>query len=214
MFGKESFEAAARDHSESTPTKVLLQNFQHFQNLYEIMKTHIVPGKATYFMNGATYAFDRAILHKQEVAFRIGSVSNHALVFGSYCGHTLLILLASNPFLRITCVDNAPYSTDVVTYLNEHFQNRTTLLFSSSDSIKLFSDNIFDAVFMDADHTFQLCIQFNEVKRVALQGAFIIFDGYEQVKPIVDSWISDKILSQTMISRCLWTNIVTNLCKK
>ena len=215
-WGQERLEAAVRDHTESTPAKGILQTFQHFIQLYELMGPHLVRNKPTCLINGQQYMYDRALLHKQEVMFRTGQVSKHALVFGSYCGHTLLILLASNPALKIVCVDNSPYSPAIVHYLNQHFYNRIMLFVGQpKDALNLFADNVFDLVHLDTDATIPLIFHhFQAIQRVAIQGAFIMIDGYEPIKSLIDTWIEHGILSKTMISPCLWTSIVTNLCKK
>ena len=179
-------------------------------------------------MDGQHYIYNRSLLHKQEVLYRTGQVSTKALVFGSYCGHTLLILLASNPALRIVCVDDKPYAPVVVHYLNQHFQNRIMLYVGPhkvgpsspmerqhNDALALFADNVFDLIHLDTELTLPLVVHdFNNLRRVAKQGAFLIFDGYEQIRSLVDTWIANKLLSQTMVSSCLWTTIVTNLCQK
>jgi hypothetical protein len=215
-WGQERLEAATRDHTESTPAKGILQHFQHFIHLYELMGTHLVRNKPTYLINGQHYAYDRSLLHKQEVMYRTGQVSTRALMFGSYCGHALLILLASNPTLNIVCVDNAPYAPSIVNYLNQHFQNRIMLFVGNyKDGLALFADNVFDLVHLDTDATVPLVFHnFQDIQRVAIQGAFIMVDGYDQIRSLIDTWIEHKILNKTMVSPPLWTSIVTNLCKK
>jgi len=217
MFGQESLESAVRDHSESTPARTLLQNFQHFIALHTIVEPTRIEGKPTCISNGNTYAFDRAILHKQEVLFRVGSVSKRALVFGAYLGHAVLLLLISNPKLHIILVEPDPSvrASEIVQYLELHFPHRMTLYsWDFSETLAHLPNLAFDFVYMDRDYTYPLITNhMDELFRVSRQGAFYMMDGYDMVKPTIDFWIRQERMNQVMISQCLWTSIVTNLCK-
>jgi hypothetical protein len=217
MFGQESLEAAVRDHSESTPARTLLQNFQHFIGLYNIVEPTLIEGKPTCIINGHTYAFERAILHKQEVLFRVGSASKRALVIGAYLGHAVLMLLISNPKLHITLVEDDPAvrAPEIIQYLQEHFPHRITLYtWGIANTLAHLPDRAFDLVYMDRDYSYPLIANYmNELFRLSRQGAFYVIDGYEMVKPTIDNWIAQGRMNKVMVSPCLWTSIVTNLCK-
>jgi len=217
MFGKESLEAAVRDHSESTPARTLLQHFHHFIGLYNIVESTRIQDKPTCIINGHTYAFERAILHKQEVLFRVGSVSKRALVIGAYLGHAVLMLLISNPKLHITLVDHDPdvRAPEILQYLQEHFPHRITLYtWDIVNTLAHLADAAYDLVYMDRDYSYPLITNhMNELVRLSRQGAFYVIDGYEMVKPVIDNWINQGRMNKVMVSPCLWTSIVTNLCK-
>jgi hypothetical protein len=217
MFGQQSLEAAVRDHSESTPARTLLQNFHHFIGLYNIVESTRIQGKPTCIINGDTYAFERAILHKQEVLFRVGSVSKRALVIGAYLGHAVLMLLISNPKLHITLVEDDPAmkASMIVQYLEEYFPHRITFYtWGITDTLAHLPDSAYDLVYMERDYSYPLITShISSLLRLSRQGAFYVIDGYEMVKPTIDSWIAQGRMSKVMISQCLWTSIVTNLCK-
>ena len=229
MFGRHSLESAVRDHSESTPARTLLQNFHHFTNLYAIVEPTRIQGKPTCIINGDTnppssgqtptgwYAFERAILHKQEVLFRVGSVSKRALVIGAYLGHAVLILLISNPKLHITLVEDDPSvrASEIVQYLQEHFPHRITLYnWGIEDTLAHLPNAAYDLMYMDRDYTYPVITShMASLTRLSRQGAFFVIDGYEMVKPVIDSWIHQGRMNKVMLSQCLWTSIVTNLCK-
>jgi hypothetical protein len=215
MFGKHHLEAAVRDHPESVPAKVLLENFHHFVAIRDVAGGWI-PGWGSYMFNGQTYEYQRATLKKQEALFRVGQVSKNLLEVGVYLGHSLLILLASNPTLQITCIDNdTRYSPKVVEYLNQHFGNRLT--FIAGDAVEIMRTlptDSFDAIHIDADHTAAAVeAQFVEARRLAICGASIVFDDYEATRPSIDAWIGQGVLRHVTTPWCLWTNIVTNLLK-
>lgn len=130
MFGREILEQAVSHHPESVPARVLLENFHHFEAIHGVLKGQWIDGWGSYMFDGRTYRYQRETLKKQEALFRCGSGSSsssgsavHVLEVGVYVGHSLLILLVSNPLLRITCIDiDSRYSPLVVDYLNRHLQ--------------------------------------------------------------------------------------------
>ena len=218
MFGQESLESAVRDHRESIPAKHLLDNFRHFIALHALVGDTRVQGKPSYLINGDAYIYERALLHKQEVLFRVGATSKHALLIGAYLGHALLLLLISKPTLHVTLLEddvsvNAPA---IVTYFQEHFPNRVTFYPGSVTSMfEHLPDHTFDMIHINQEHTYALITeQLSNIERVSQPGTYLVLDGYEDVQSLVDAWIADKTLNYVMISRCLWTCIVANLCKK
>lgn len=217
MFGRESLEAAVKDHPESTPAKVLLDNFHHYEALHTVLNGEWIYGWGSYMFFGDVYTYQREMLKKQEALFRVGQVSRHVLEVGVYVGHSLLILLASNPDLKITCIDiDSRYAPKVVDYLNSHFNNRVTFILGDAVEImKTLPDNTYDCVHIDADHVIPaVTAQFTEARRLATLGAFIVFDDYEALRPAIDGWIDEKILNHVFTPWCLYTNIITNLLKK
>ena len=217
MFGREILEAAVRDHPESVPAKALLDNFHHYEAIHTVLNGKWIDGWGSYMFNGQEYKYQRETLKKQEALFRVGQVSRHILEVGVYVGHSLLILLASNPNLKITCIDiDSRYSPKVVDYLNSQFNNRVTFILGDAIEImKTLPENTYDAVHIDADHNIPaVTAQFNEARRLAKNGAFFVFDDYEALRPAIDGWISENILHHVFTPWCLWTNVVTNLLKK
>ena len=214
MYGREILEAAVRDHPESEPARVLLENFHHFEAIYNVLEGKWIDGWGSYMFNGLSYVYQRETLKKQEVLFRVGKEVNNILEVGVYVGHSLLILLASNPNLKITCIDiDGRYSPKVVDYLNKHFNNRVTFILGDAvTSMKLLAPSQFDMIHIDADHVIPaVTAQFQEARRLAQPRATIVFDDYEALRPAIDGWINDGILTHVNTPWCLWTNIVTTL---
>jgi predicted O-methyltransferase YrrM len=153
-------------------------------------------------------------LKKQEALFKVGQKASHLLEIGVYLGHSLLILLVSNPTLRITCIDNdARYSPKAVEYLNQHFGNRITFhLGDASEVLKTLPSDEYDAIHIDADHTHEAVrSHFIHSLPLAKKNALIVFDDYEATQSLIDKFIADKVLTIVDLPRCLWTNIVTQL---
>lgn len=213
-FGRSILEAAVRDHPESEPARVLLDNFHHFVGLYTALGGEFQNGWGSYMFNGQRYQYQRETLKKQEHLFRVGQKSECVLEVGVYVGHSLLILLLSNPNLRITCVDcEDRFARRAVDYLNEHFGRRITFLCGRAEDVLPRTElRIFDCVHIDADHNDDAVRrQFQITRKLATKDAFFVFDDYEAVRSVVDDWISRGILEHVSTPGCLWTNCITRL---
>ena len=198
--------------SQTEYTQTLLANFHHFVNL----KGGFHRGCGSYMFNGQQYSYQRETLRKQEELFNVGKQVSHVLEIGVYTGHSLLILLLSNPSLRITCVDiENEIPQKAITYLNQHFGNRITFYHGrAEDVLPLFPANTFDMVHIDADHTKEAVTrQFNACIPLAMHRAFFVFDDYEAVKSVVDEWMSCGLLEHVVTPWCLWTNCITRINK-
>jgi len=214
MYGREILEAAVRDHPESEPAKVLLENFHHFEAIYKVLDGKWIDGWGSYMFNGQQYKYQRETLKKQEALFRVGKTVKNVLEVGVYVGHSLLILLASNPTLKITCIDiDGRYSPKVVDYLNTHFGNRVTFILGDAVvAMKQLNSSEYDMIHIDADHNLPaVTAQFYEARRVAQPNATVVFDDYEALRPAIDGWIAEGVLKHVYTPWCLWTNVVTTL---
>ena len=211
--GKDKLKAAVHDHPESETAKVLLDNFHHFEEIYQIVGGKWENGWGSYLFDGCSYSYQRATLKKQEALFNVGKRSTLVLEIGVYLGHSLLILLVSNPNLRITCIDNDErFAPKVVSYLNSVFNNRITFYLGNAIDILPTLTESFDTIHIDADHTIDAVrSQFQLSIPHATPNAFIVFDDYEAVRPIIDEWITKNVLTHITTPWCLWTNIVTRL---
>lgn len=222
MFGREILEQAVSHHPESVTARVLLENFHHFEAIHGVLKGQWIEGWGSYMFDGRNYRYQRETLKKQEALFRVGAAAGTAtagtaarvLEVGVYVGHSLLILLLSNPTLRITCIDcDKRYSPLVVDYLNQHFGDRVDFILGDAvEAMKRLPAGTFDVVHIDADHVIPaVTAQFAEARRLARAGATVVFDDYEALRPAIDDWISTGVLQVVETPWCLWTNIVTRL---
>jgi hypothetical protein len=212
-YGRSILEAAVSDHPESVPARVMLENFHHFVAL----NNGFHRGCGSYLFDGQTYRYQRETLKKQEHLFYVGQQANRVLEIGVYVGHSLLILLLSNPTLRITCIDNdSSFSPQAVEYLNKHFNDRIVFYYGSAeDVLRNESLGTFDCIHIDADHNeVAVAGQFNLSLKFAQPNAMYVFDDYEALRPLIDTWMSDGTLSHVFTPWCLWTNVITRLNNK
>ena len=219
-YGRGILELAVKNHPESETAQVLLANFHHFIGIYKAVEKKFWQGCGSYMFNGQQYIYQRETLKKQEALFNAGKNENvkRVLEIGVYLGHSLLILLCSNPNLIIDCIDiDGQFSPKAVEYLNKHFGNRVNfMLGSANEKIPELYKNMdtgYNLIHIDADHYVHAVIeQFNLIKPLAVCGGYIIFDDYEAVRECIDNWIKEGILEHIFTPWCLWTNIVTKLC--
>ena len=192
-------------------TEALLANFHHFIALGE--KFH--GGCGSYMFDGQSYVYQAATLKKQEALYAVGKNSTRVLEIGVYLGHSLLILLLSNPSLEIVCVDNDPaFSPTAVGYLNKHFGNRVSFYLGSSERVLSTPDvlGLFDCIHIDADHQeAPVRREFELTKPVAKPGAYFVFDDYEALRRLIDGWIESGELLHIDTPYCLWTNVIARL---
>jgi O-methyltransferase len=196
-------------------TRALHDSFHHFVGLYEAVGKRFHRGCGSYLFDGQQYAYQAATLKKQEALFAVGQSSSRVLEVGVYLGHSLLILLLSNPTLQITCIDNdASFSPAAVAYLNEHFGNRITFHLGTAEAVLARETSLgtFDCVHIDADHTEDaVARQFTLTRPFAAPGATYVFDDYEAVRPRIDGWVQMGMLRHVETPWCLWTNTITRL---
>ena len=206
-FGKRELEEAIAKNPVSFPLNVLYEHFEHFEALG---RNGIDEGNSTYLIDGIHYTYDSGMVKKQETLFRAGQVSKHALQIGCYIGHSLLLLLISNPTLTITVIDpDDAYASSAVEYLNAQFGNRVHFMnTSSAEGMKMLEGNTYDLIHFDNPDDAKL---FYASRRLAKNGTFYIFNHYERVQLFVEELISKTILKAISQPECLFGNKVTYL---
>jgi O-methyltransferase len=194
--------------------QVLQYHFHHFVGLYTAVGKTFHRGCGSYMIDGQTYSYMPQLSKKQQELFNVGKTSTRVLEVGVYLGHSLLILLLSNPTLRITCIDNDPaFSPGAVEYLNKHFGDRITFYLGTAEEVLAREDiGTFDCIHIDADHN-EAAVerQFRLTQKFARPNAFYVFDDYEAVRSLIDSWTRSGPLVHINTPWCLWTNTITRL---
>lgn len=204
-FGRSRLESQA----DSPLKAALLENFHHF---IALGTRGFHGGCGSYLFDGQRYVYQTETLKKQEALFEVGKKVNRVLEVGVYLGHSLLILLLSNPSLQIVCIDNdSRFSPAAVNYLNEHFGNRITFhLGTSEEVIRNNTLGTFGCIHIDADHSVHAVNNDYQItKPLAESPAYFVFDDYEAVRGLIDGWIHSKELTHVETPWCLWTNVIT-----
>jgi hypothetical protein len=94
-----------------------------FWEMHEAAGRHFIGGCGSYlFDGGAVFEYDVRTAPKQQLLARVASEVGSALEIGTYLGHSLLIMLAANPQLRVTTIDlDNTYAAPAVDVLKRHF---------------------------------------------------------------------------------------------
>lgn len=214
MFNREALEKIVEVHPDSFPSRQLLENFHHFQGLYDCLGGRWVHGWGSYLFDGLTYAYEPRMVRKQEELYRYAMTATHALELGVYVGHSLLIMLIANPKLRVTAVDvDSQYAGPAVEYLNRHFGDRVR--FFQGDAVQVMEAlelSSFDLLHIDADHYDAAALaQFQQSLRLAKPRAIYVFDDYDAVQGTVELLVQRGLLEVRIIPNCAWRNCVAQL---
>ena len=149
---------------------------------------------------------------KQELLFnRMKNVKN-VLEIGTYMGHSLLIMLLSNPQLQITCVDiNDEYTLPAINVLNKYFNNAINFIHSDSLSALKKIETKFDFFHIDGHHEndyisneFYLIQKLNNRPDNVLR---VIFDDQCCLGKLQnDIYIKYNVITK-VIPNCSWNNV-------
>jgi hypothetical protein len=134
-------------------TNRLLENKNIFYEIYEACGKKFWEGCGSYLFDGITYKYCDLMYEKQELLYNNVKNVKNVLEIGTYMGHSLLIMLLSNPELKITCIDiSDEYTRPAVTILNKYFNNAITFINSDSLSALKTLDQKFDFFHIDGNH--------------------------------------------------------------
>ena len=134
-------------------TNRLLQNRHIFYEIYEACGNKFFTGCGSYLFDGQTYAYCDLMYEKQELLYCNMKNVKNVLEIGVYMGHSLLIMLLSNPELKITCIDiSDEFTLPAITVLNKYFNNAITFIHSDSLTALQKIEERFDFFHIDGHH--------------------------------------------------------------
>ena len=198
-------------------TNQLLENKYIFDEIYEACNKNFIYCCGSYLFDGITYEYCDLMYTKQELLFNCIKNATHVLEIGTYMGHSLLIMLLSNPKLKITCIDISDiYTRPAVTILNKYFNNAITFIHEDSlSALKILNDNNckFDFFHIDGYHENNYIEQeFKFIEKlnnniITNNILKIIFDDQECLT-ILQNIINKnyKVIKQ-IIPDCIWNNV-------
>ena len=110
-----------------------MENKHIFYEIYEKCNYKFINGCGSYFFDGTNYKYCDLMYEKQLLLYNNMKNVKNVLEIGTYMGHSLLIMLLSNPELKITSVDiDDKFTLHAVTVLNNYFNNAITFIHSDS----------------------------------------------------------------------------------
>jgi hypothetical protein len=196
-------------------TNKLLQNEHIFHEIYKACNNRFDKGCGSYLFDGQTYKYCDKMYEKQELLYNSVKNIKTILEIGVYMGHSLFIMLLSNPNLKITCIDiSNVYAEPVVKVLNKYFNNAITFIYS--DSIKTLTtfkemNYKFDFFHVDGHHEneyitkeFHLIKNLNNNEDNVLK---IIFDDQVCLSTLINYIDINYNIKKKFIPHCEWNNI-------
>lgn len=159
---------------------------KNFQGIYKACGNKFWFTCGSYLIDGQKYKYDKRMLGKQILLYNLAKENSRILEIGVYMGHSMLIMLTSNPKLKITGleIDNR-FAPKAVNYLKKKFTN-SKLELILGDSIKnlekIRSD--YDLYHIDGDHNplkiykeIYACIKLHKKNKIK-----ILFDDVDMMK--------------------------------
>ena len=152
----------------------------HFEKIYEICGHEFELGCGSYLFDGQNYKILDDTYKKQILLFNQVKNKSNVLEIGTYMGHSLLIMLVSNPKINITTIDlDDRYAKPAVSYLKSQFRD-AKIEFIHDNSLSAINElkSKFDFFHVDGAHKNKIITQeFNCIKKLNKTDVLeIIFD--------------------------------------
>ena len=152
----------------------------HFEKIYEVCGYEFDRGCGSYLFDGKNYKLLDDIYNKQILLFNKVKDKSNILEIGTYMGHSLLIMLVSNPKINVTTIDlNDRYAKPVTSYLMSEFPD-AKIEFIHNNSLNVIKKlkSKFDFFHIDGAHKNKIITQeFNYIKNLnKTESLEIIFD--------------------------------------
>ena len=193
-------------------TNKLLENKNIFYEIYEACGNKFMNGCGSYLFDGQTYKYCDLMYEKQELLYNSIKNVKNVLEIGTYMGHSLLIMLLSNPQLQITCIDiSDEFTLPAVNILNKYFNNAISFIHSDSLSALEKIENKFDFFHIDGHHVndyikneFKLIQKLNNRSDNVLR---IIFDDQNCLTNLQNDINIQYNVINKIIPECAWNNV-------
>ena len=189
--------------------KLLLAE-KHFNNIYKECNNTFIPRGGSYLFNGKKYKYFIGMYPKQKLLYDVAKDAKNVLEIGVYMGHSMLIMLISNPKLKITGIDiDNKYSKPATDYLAKEFPE-ATIEFIHGDSLKVLPNlkKKYDLFHIDGHHKndfiseeFIHCLNLNENKKFK-----VVFDDIDFCLPLRKNILSSFHYTKNIVPVCPWRN--------
>jgi len=193
-------------------TNRLVANKHIFEEIYIACNHKFYNGWGSYLFDGSTYKYCDLMYEKQELLYNCVKTAKKVLEIGTYMGHSLFIMLLSNPDLKITCIDiDATFTRPAVDVLNKYFNNAITFIHSDSLTALKQMNEKFDFFHIDGLHDNDYITQeFFMVKKLNNNDnniLRILFDDQDMLIRLQQDIVSNYNVIKNIVPQCSWNNI-------
>ena len=192
-------------------TNRLLAAKHIFYEIYEACGSKYCVGCGSYLFDGNNYDYCDMMYEKQELLYNQVKTANNVLEIGTYMGHSLLIMLLSNPNLKITCIDiSDEYTRPAVNVLNKYFNSAIDFIHSDSLTALKSIDKKFDFFHIDGTHVNDyITNEFNAIKELNSRPDNILrvlFDDQVYLIELQNDIKCKYSVLKCIIPNCSWNN--------
>jgi hypothetical protein len=192
-------------------TNKLLNNFNIFTEIYKECGYDFFQGCGSYLFDGSKYEYCDLMYEKQELLFNQVKTAQNVLEIGTYMGHSALIMLLSNPNLKITCIDiDDKYSNPSIKLLNKYFNNNITFIKKDSlEALEIIQEK-FDFFHIDGHHEndyiekeFKKIIELNNCDKNVLR---VMFDDQNCMTKLQNKIETEYKIINKILPKYKWNN--------
>lgn len=193
-------------------TNKLFENRHIFYEIYQACGYKFIRGCGSYLFDGQFYNYCELMYPKQELLYSAVKSATNVLEIGTYMGHSLFIMLLSNPRLKITCIDISDiYTLPAINILNKYFNNAITFIHSDSLSALQKLEDKFDFFHVDGEHQnsyitneFKITLRLNNSPNNIMR---IIFDDQDCLLELQNNIVQQYNVIKRVVPYCNWNNV-------
>lgn len=199
------------DKYNSEYTNALFSHKHIFYEIYNACNFQFLKGCGSYLFDGNTYAYCELMYEKQELLYNQVKTATKVLEIGTYMGHSLLIMLISNPNLKITCIDiDDRYTRPAVNILNKYFNNAITFIHKDSLTALKSINDTFDFFHIDGHHENNYIEnEFKIIQNLRTKDLIfrVLFDDQNCLEKLQNDIDSKYAVIIKTIPKCNWNNV-------
>lgn len=196
-------------------SKNLLKFENHFHNIFLACNNSFQMGCGSYLFDGQNYKYQIETYNKQKILFEKSKNKKNILEIGTYMGHSLLIILMSNPTARITSIDiDDKYALPSINYLKKVFP-KSRIKFLKGDSLKILKKlkEKYDLIHIDGAHKNKIVTKefYHCMELIKNTNAEFVFDDKENIKTLIKNLFSIYNIIDHEFSRCIHGNFYAKI---
>jgi len=149
------------------------------------------------------------MFQKQVLLYEKVKNINSVCEIGTYMGHSLLIMLISNPRLRITSIDiDDTFSLPAIKLLEKKFNTNINFIKGSSLDVLPNLQEKFDLFHIDGTHKLDFVTkEFEMCKNLTSSDEInVIFDDYDTISEMKNLILKKHTILEQVVPNCNWRN--------
>jgi predicted O-methyltransferase YrrM len=181
-----------------------------FWEIHEATGHRFHRGCGSYLFDGGAYQYDPTTEPKQQLLARVASEVESVLEIGTYLGHSLLVMLAANPKLRVTTVDvEATFAAPAIEVIKRHFPE-AKIDFVHGSSLAVIPDLkvTYDLFHVDGTHEPpQVRQEWQAIlPRRSSDLVKVVFDDVDTIWSVIDEIKRSALVVEEAVPDCRWRN--------